>query len=802
MNFLLSHNWLKEILPNLREEPGEIAAKLSLHSASVERVTSLRELWEKIVIGKVLKSWKHPNADKLTLNTVEYGFRKKAQVVCGGINVREGMFVAYALPGAKVCWHGEGEPVILEPAKIRGEKSEGMICSGEEIGLGKMPQPKDGILDLSWLKNIKPGAPLAEALDLDDCIYEIEITTNRPDMMNVLGIAREVGAIFGIRTEEPERMGARKPAVELPLAVRNQGGVLCPRYQAIVFADLRVSESPWRIQKRLLVSGIRPINNVVDITNYVLLEFGQPLHAFDYEKIANREIVIRKAREGEKILALDEAEYKLDKEMLVVADAARPIAIAGIMGGQLSGVTQETTSIVLESANFDPVSIRKTSRKLNLMSESQARFEKGLPKELTNIALTRAALLFEEACGGRVASLVYDIGFYESKPKNIVFHPTEIQQAIGLDMREGEIRSILASLGFDVRMQSDGSSIAGVPFWRRLDIDGVHDLTEEVARLAGYGDLPSNLLPGSPPPFDDQEQFIFERRLKHALEDWGYIEVIAPPFLSAEALERCGFASVSAVKLKNPLNEERPFLRTSIIPVLLEVISQNESENQQGAIFEIGNIFLRKEEDIPLHVPRLSIAKWSRGTKGEQFFEIKGALELLAAQFGIEMTFERKKSQKPYNDARLAEIFACGASIGFLGEIARNTMKTFGIDGRVAVCELDLLPITAFQTEVQKYTPPPSFPPARRDISFLVDGGTEYKDIVKSMRETSNLLVDIDLFDVYTGKGIPESKKSMAFHLTFLDRKRTLTDEEVNRVFEKVSGALVRKFGAEIRSRN
>ncbi|MFH1193580.1 MAG: phenylalanine--tRNA ligase subunit beta [bacterium] len=515
MNILVSYNWLKEYLKT-GLSPEEFASRVSLSGPSVERINYQEGAdLDKIVVGKILNITKHPNADKLRLVEVDLG-KKKVTVVCGGSNLQGGMKVAVALSGAKVKWHGEGELVELKPTEIRGVKSEGMICAAEEIGLGEQFPKKDEkeILDLSDL-GAKPGALLAEALNLKDAIFDIEVTSNRPDMMSVVGIAREAGTILKSSFTMPKIAPLKGKDNGISLKIKNDEPELCLRYQAVVIEGVKVAPSPWWLKQKLASAGTRSINNIVDITNLVLWEMGQPLHAFDYEKLAGgsersrREvsIVVRRAKKGEKIKALDGVEYKLAENYLLIADGKKPVAIAGVMGGELSGVTNGTKTIVLEAASFEPVSVRRTSRALNLRSESSNLFEKGLSTEATTAALARAAELVAQLAGGKIASKIFDLRSKEYKPRTVALSAEKANKIMGVELETEEMADILSRLGFSVSVKG-GEIKAKAPYWREGDIAIEEDLIEEIARVYGYHRLPS-VLPSGYPPFGKGREGFF-----------------------------------------------------------------------------------------------------------------------------------------------------------------------------------------------------------------------------------------------------------------------------------------------------
>ncbi|MBI1908161.1 phenylalanine--tRNA ligase subunit beta [Candidatus Uhrbacteria bacterium] len=531
MNNLASYNWLKEYVKSALA-PEDFAREISLRSMSVEKIDDVAARLDKCVVGLVNEVRAHPNADKLRIVTVNIG-AQTVDVVCGGVNVAEGMKVCVALPGARVRWHGEGEYITLGETEIRGVKSVGMICGPSEVGFDALEKGDRMIWDLSDIVTAPAGTPLAEALGLDDVMFDIEITTNRPDAMGIVGLAREAGAATDSAFAwQPPSLPAGGTA--LPFSVAIDDPTRCFRQMAIVIDDVTVAPSPWWLQKRLLMAGVRPINNIVDITNYVLLEYAQPLHAFDYRAIEGGEIRVRGAKKGEKITLLNGKEYELDGE-LVLADAVKPLDVAGIMGGEHTGTTDSTKTVVLSASAFDGTSIRRTSRALNLQSDAQLLFEKGLSTEALPHALARAVALVREVAGGSVASKVSDVRTKEYAPLVFPLRPEKIRDRIGVDVSDERIKEILTQLGFTI----DGDQVT-VPWWRDHDIEDAIDLTEEVARIYGYHEMPSILPAGAPPTTQEPAAVTWERFTKRFLAASGYNEFYSDSFVSADDLAKYG----------------------------------------------------------------------------------------------------------------------------------------------------------------------------------------------------------------------------------------------------------------------
>ena len=803
MNLLVSYGWLKEYV-KLKQTPQEFAARISLSGPAVERIHASGAALDKIVVGRILKVKPHPNADKLRVVETDLGAMAK-EIVCGGSNLEEGMLVAVALPGSWVKWHGEGEPVEIKETKLRGADSYGMICGADEIGLlDAFPKKEEReIVDLTSL-GAAPGTPLAEALKLDDVVFDVEVTSNRPDAYCLLGMAMEASAILKapMAWKAPKLPKARAGAKMEALSVELKAKKLCPRYQALVMRNAKVGPSPAWMKARLASADVRSINNLVDITNYVRLELGQPMHVFDYDKLSGKKIVVREAVAGEKMKALDGNAYELKAGQLVIADAEKPVAVAGVMGGEESGATEKTTAIVFESAAFDSVSVRRTARALNLHSDSSKLYEKGLSTELTTMALRRAAELAAELCGAEVASKVVDARASAYKPLVFPFRPARAVELIGVDIPAKEMRATLTALGF--RIAGTGAKWkVTVPFWRDHDIEGERDLVEEVARVHGYDNLPSVVPEGRLPLAEPARALAWEDRIKRHLKDWGLTEIMTYSFVSralAEAIP--GLEASKHLRVSNPLTEDFEYMRATLTPSALKVIAENQEEAVEGALFELANVYEPREGDLPKERPRLLVACWNRDASGSAVLRAKGLVEALFEELGIRgLKSERAlKTGGVWHPSRTADLSLGGVIIGQLGELHPMLCGRFGIERRVAVAELELESVLDLASTAKFYSPIPEYPRVKRDLAFLVGRHAEHASIVEKMRNADPMLKDVELFDVFEGKNLGEGKKSMAYHLEFGADDRTLKAEEVDRVMEQLRARLKESFGAEIRS--
>lgn len=801
MNLLVSYNWLKSHA-KLDASPQDFANRISLSGPSVERIIEVGKDLDKVVVGRIVEVKPHPDADKLRVVLTDIGGEEK-DIVCGGSNLEAGQHVVVALPGAMVRWHGEGEPVEIKAAKLRGVESYGMICGANEVGLEDMFPAADEkeIVDLGDLK-VKPGTPIAEALELEDTVFDVEVTTNRPDAFGMVGMAREAAAIM----EKPfiwkaDKAPGKPKREKLPLKVKVEAKDLCPRYQAVVMKNVKVGPSPLWLKRRLAAAGLNSINNVVDITNYILLDLAQPMHAFDYETLKGHAIVVREAKKGEKMMTLKDEEKTLKPGQLVIADAERPVAVAGVMGGKETGVTEKTTTIVFEGAAFEPVQVRRTSRALNLQSDSQLRYEKGLSTEATAPAIAMAVRLAEELCGAEVASEVFDVRASKYAPLVFPFRPARAEELIGVAVKDKEMKRILTDLGFKVSGSGKGWKVE-VPYWRDHDIEGERDLVEEVARVYGYGNLPSVLPEGRLPDAPHDPSLEREDALKRTLKDWGYTEFMTYSFVSEDLMGKEGLDPASALKVLNPLSEDLSHMRTSLVASVLAAVERNQEEAAEGSAFEMANVYLPRKGELPEERLRLAVADWGRKEDGSQVRRTKGALESLMGRLGLSdgLTFSTDGLGAIWHPGRSAVVRHDDTPIGTVGEVHPAVLARFGIDRRVALADIDLAAVMPSANDARTYEPIPEFPHAKRDIAFTVDRTVAHADVAEAIRKAApELLRDAELFDVYEGSHLGEGKKSMAYHLEFGAHDRTLETSEVDKAAEAVRKALRESFGAEDR---
>lgn len=801
MNIRLPFQWLKERLDTQLDAIG-FAEAMTLVGNESERILYQKEALKGVVIGRVQKVLPHPKADKLNIVMTDIGRGADIQIVCGGTNVAAGQRVAVALPGAIVKWHGDVETTLQE-TEVRGVKSAGMICAAEEIGFEKL-SVAGAIWDLSTIvPDARPGTPLARALELEDeVVLDMEVTTNRPDAMSVVGMAREGHAASLGELDDPMLKEPQLPSFlqESPYVfnVQVDEQKLCPRYMALVL-DVRVGPSPWWLQKRLLLAGARPINNIVDVTNYVRLEFGQPLHAFDYRALEGSRLEVRRARDGERFLALDEHEYTLTRDMLVIADARGPVALAGVMGGHACGVTSDTTTIVLEAATFDPRSIRATWRALNVSSDSQQLFEKGLSVELPAYGMARAVELLREVAGGVVQSRVFDVRAQAYEPRSSVLRPERTSALMGVRVEADIQRAMLMRLGFSVDAVVDGAARVTVPFWRDHDIEGDTDLIEEIARLYGYHHVPSVLPIGAIPRRDRDVLLAFEEQMKDALAAGGCTEVYANSFMDPDDMRRAEMNVQEALRVANPLAEDQAVMRTSLIPTALRVVAQNQAQAPLLRLFELARVYRPREGDLPEERSSLLVVM-TDAHGGEMLWRHgKGALDILMAGARVEYALERGDAPHWAHPGRAARIVVDGEVVGTIGEVHPILRRAFGLDIVPVFVELDVPRLATHARAHAAYREPPVFPRAYRDVALVVDEAVAYEAVEAAVREASVLVRVVELFDVYRGSQVGEGRKSLALHLALGADERTLSSEDIEAAMDAVSEALRRRVQAIIR---
>ena len=794
--------------------PKELAHLLTMAGTEVGEVKETGADWDRdrVLVGQVLKVEPHPNADRLTLPTVDLGNGETTTVVCGAPNVAAGQKIAFAREGAKLLSARTGRPEPLKAARIRGVLSAGMVCSEKELGLG---EDHTGILVLDEATPV--GTPLADYLG--DAILDIELTPNRPDCLSMLGVAHEVAALTGAGVSEPDPSYAEQGAsIAEKVTVEIADPHLCYRYAASLVTGVTVGPSPAWLQRTLIAGGQRPINNIVDTTNYVMLEYGQPLHAFDFDKVKDGTIIVRAAHPGEELLGLDDETLKLQPPMLAIADIQDAIALAGVVGGADTGVTGGTTSVLIESANFDPANTRRTRTALGLNTEASYRFERGLRADLVPRALRRTTQLVLKVAGGKAARGIIDVYPSPKEPPAVKITRDRIRKVLGVDLDMGRVEAVLVSLGFERSEPSEGGGEVlrmEAPYWRS-DIAIEDDMVEEVARIIGYDSMPTTML-STPIPHHQPDPL---RELRESLRDAfaasGVQEVIS---YSASSLETLAKAEALAdapepIKIANPMSKEVEYLRTTLRASILDTLSHNRrsSRGEGIRIFEIGRVYLPKEEakerDLPdekeilvaaLSGPQLPTS-WLASENRMGFFDAKGLLESALSQIGVDARYE------PFIDpilhpGKTARVVCGGSPVGVVGEVHPRVLGRFDLDtSPVAILEIDIEALLeAVPESGARYSITSRFPDSERDLALIVDASVP-SDRVQSVIERHKLVRHSRPFDLYVGEGVPAGKKSIAYRIAFQSAKATLTAEQVDKAQGDILRQLQREVGAELRA--
>ena len=820
---LVPIEWLKDYI-DLDVTTEEFCDRMIMSGSNLETCEHFCEEMEGVVVGRIDKIEKHPDADKLVVCQLDAGGDEPVQIVTGAPNVFEGALVPVALHKSRIPGPLHGQPkqeggVKITKGKLRGVVSNGMLCSAGELGFEDKVVPvahKDGIWILEG--DYEPGQDFAEALALKQAVVDFEITPNRPDCLAMVGMAREASATFKKPftypdTEIAEENGSGETGDYVSVEIKNPES--CKRYVARVVTDVKVEQSPWWIQKRLMYAGMRPINNIVDITNFVMLEYGQPIHAFDINQVKGGKIIVENAAEGEKFTTLDENERTLTDDMLLIKDAERGIAIAGVMGGLNSEIEETTTTIIVESANFSGDSIRATSKKLGLRTEASARFEKGIDPNLCEAAADRVCRLIELVGAGKVCRGKVDNYPAPEAAAAIDVRVDRINKVLGIELTREEMTDIFESL--EIATSGSGNIITVTPPTIRQDLVAEEDYVEEIARIYGYDRLPTTL-----PKGNCEAGMSKERALRDLTRDslcgMGLNEIQTYSFVSPRSVDNVRIDEDSweraFVRIINPLGEENSVMRTILTPNMLEVISRNYSRNIEAVrAFEIGNTFMANminSEDLPDEQYSLCIGVYG---KDEDFFSLKGVVTELFEVLGIKgARFEAESEYGVYHPGRCARIAVAAdrkdsngevfyEELGIMGEIHPDVAENYGMDGvRVYCCEIMFDAVMRHADTETVYTPLPKYPSTSRDIALLVDEDMEVGRIEEVIRQQGKAILEkVKLFDVYRGKQVEEGKKSVAFALTYRDKDKTLTDEEVAEVHNNVLDALKEKLNAVLR---
>ena len=802
----VSYKWLKEYLDLSDVTPDELAEKMSRTGIEVDDVIYPGKGLSKIVVGETLSVVDHPDSDHLHVCQVNIGTEEPIQIVCGAPNVAAGQKVIVALHGARITGNAK-----IKKGKMRGQESNGMICSLAELGYSESVVSKkyaDGIFVLP--AEAVPGTEVVDLLELDDAILDIDITPNRADALSMRGSAYEVAAIYNKALKFPEAPVSEKTGSVtdyIKVAVEDTNDT--PAYHIQVIKDVKIAESPLWLQNKLMNGGIRPINNVVDITNYILLEYGQPLHAFDYDQIGSKEIIVRRAKENETMTTLDGVERTLDTDNIVITNGTAPIALAGVMGGLDSEITDETVTVALEAALFNPVLIRKTAGKFNLRSESSSRFEKGINVATIRTAGEHAAELIHELAGGTIVAGTASVDTVEVKDTEVVITLEKINRSLGTAISSGEVTAIFNQLGFASTFDGETFTVAVPP--RRWDISIYADILEEVARIYGYDNLPETLpiTPALPTALTPKQHTM--RITRRFMEGAGLTQNISYVLTTAEKAREYAVEDKEGIRLAWPMSEDRSTLRMNLLSTLLDNATYNVArKNTDIQFYEIGRVFFPSADSVlPIEAERLAGVMtgmayqkdWQMAAEPVNFYHAKGVLDGYFETMGLsdQIRFEAAKDLKWMHPGRTAAVYLGDAYIGYVGQVHPATANAYDLKETYAF-EIDFEAIIAAPKEVITQQPIPKFPGVTRDVALLVDETVTHQQIVKTIKENGGkFLKDVHLFDIYQGKGIEDGKKSVAYSMSFLNPEATLVDEDINKAFTKLVAALETECGAAIR---
>ena len=792
----VSINWLRDYV-DIPVSPEELAGELTMAGVEVSKVEALTDNMPGVLVGSVLKVEPHPSADKLSLCTVEAG-EKTATIVCGALNVRDGLKVAVALPGARLP-----SGMKIKSRKIRGVLSEGMICSPDELALST---EAESILELA--DDAPVGLPLTSYLGSEDTVLELDLTPNRPDCLSHIGIAREVRALFNVPlTIQKTSLNEDTEHTAEAATIEIRDNENCPRYTARIVKGVRIGPSSSLVQRRLRAVGLRPINNVVDAANYVLMDIGHPIHTFDYDRLEGHSIVVRCGRGGEEVVTLDGDRITVDESVLLICDAKKPVAIAGIVGLRNSEVTAETTNVLIESAYFNPMSIRRSAKKLGLPTDASRRFERGADPNILSEALHRVAELIVKEAGGTILKGVIDVSARAFSPEEITLRRDRLAALLGTGIQSKEIRRILKALGFDVVAEKNRKFRVKVPTFRP-DVTREVDIIEEIARIFGYDNVQSD--PRRPILLDTPANSLedFTSRLKQILLKLSFTEVYTNSLLE-ESISSLTSRPGAAVPVQNPISSALSRLRTSLLPGLLETVAYNKNRQRHDLrLFEEGIVFERSE-DAPTGVKETqhvagvtagetSPIQWNRPPNPTDFFDMKGAVEMLSKCLGTPPLKYRRMANPLYQMAQA--VFADGEELGCIALVQPNITETFDIDDPVYYFELEVSALMTASSQSIRFRPPPLYPTVDRDICLVVPEkvpAEEVADVI--VRNGGKLLCSSSLLDVYHGAPLHEGTKSLTYRLRFQSDTRTLRESDVDKLFEAIVQAAAVEVGGSLR---
>ncbi|MEG2000895.1 MAG: phenylalanine--tRNA ligase subunit beta [Evtepia sp.] len=792
---LLSRNWLNEFVP-IHVNNHDFSETMTLSGSKVEIITELGTEITNVVVGKVLSIIKHENSDHMWICQIDIGSQNPIQIVTGAQNVRQYDLVPVALDKSTLPGG-----ITIETGTLRGVRSEGMLCSLKELNLTQNDFPnaiEDGIFILND-ETCTVGEDIRKIIGLDDSVVEFEITPNRPDCLSVIGLAREAAVTFQkpLTLHTPlVRGGAEGNLLEL-LDVEIHASDLCPRYTARMVRNVKIAPSPNWMRERLRASGVRPINNIVDITNYVMLEYGQPMHAFDYRYVKGGKIIVRRAYDGELLTTLDGTQRELNATMPVIADQTRAVGLAGIMGGENSEIVADTVDVVFESANFNGTAIRKTALAVGMRTEASAKFEKGLDILNTLPAVNRACELVELLNAGEVVDGVIDLLNYVPQPTTLDLRPDKINALLGTQVPTDEMIAILRSLDFQV----EGERVT-VPSWRG-DVAHYSDLAEEVARIYGYNKIPTTLMKGETTKGGYGEPELLTRKLGSVCRAMGFDEIITYSFISPSYYDKIRMPAHSplrdSMRIMNPLGEDTSIMRTTVLPSMLDILARNYNyRNPYARLYELGRTYFRRHDGLADEPQVLSFGMYGDTT---DFFTLKGAVETVLSELrASNVTFTPETENPSYHPGRCAKVWVDGKEIGVLGQIHPLVAANFDVDTALYCAELQVPALSALRSPTPVYVPLPKFPSVTRDIAVLVKNEITVGALEQCIRDAAKgLLREVTLFDIYTGARLPHDTKSIAFNLVLRADDRSLTASEADAEVSHILSILKEQLGADLR---
>lgn len=791
-------SWLKEYV-EIDCSTDELVKKLFSCGFEVEEVIETGKNIDKIVTCKIIEIEKHPNADKLSVTKVDAGKYGTLQIITAAKNIFEGAVVPVALDGSTL---DNGEKIFT--GELRGLPSYGMFCSGEELGINDDWYPGAGVNGILILDDKMPlGENVKDLLGIGDIILDINVTANRPDCQSVLGLAREVAAVLNKPLKLPDLSFKVNKDVSTVNTVKvlNKAFDLCPRYKARLVKNVKIAQSPLWLKRRLFLMGLRSINNVVDITNYVLLEIGQPMHAFDLKTLCGSEIIVRRAENDEKITTLDEKVFSLNENNLVIADAEKPVALAGVMGGLNSEIVGDTENVLFEAATFKRDNVRKTSRALGQRSDSSARYEKGVDLWSVETGLKRALHLIDELGCGEIATDEYDLHETEIKERYINTTIEKVNGVLGINIPESEIEDVLKRLTFGVKTEN-GALTVKVPLYRE-DMEDYPDIAEEIIREHGYDHIESTLLKTSEITAGGlNEKQKKTAAVKDVLVGYGFNEIITYSFVSEKEFDLYGLDKTNAIKLLNPISEDMAVMRTSVLPSVVRAAAYNlKRKNYEGRLFELAKIYIPKKlplENLPEERNSLAFAIFG---ENEDFFTTKGVVEGLINNFCFGKNACYKVSDKKFmHPTRSADVYVENKKVGFFGQLCPEVVEKLGVEGSIYVGELDYDLFASEFNDKIVFKPLSKYPVVERDLAVVVDDSVSCESIILAIKKSGSALLDgVKLFDVYKGTNVPVGKKSLAFNLTFLSYERTLNVEEIDEAVKNILNELRTTLGAQLR---